>query len=95
MLDANPDFLWVERKWIYRPERKTKIKMANTREMYTEMATIPVYLVYIQPMASKRHAGVPPYRTQANVISMPRAYADDTDVFSEEGAASLPSHACV
>jgi hypothetical protein len=60
--------------------------------MRAEMASAPAYLVYTQPVRPKRHAGVPLYATQAEVISIPREYADYADVFSEDGAASLPDH---
>ena len=92
---ANPDCQWAERTWIYREEQAKDIQLISAKEMRAEMASASVFFLYVQPTPSERYAGVPLYATQAEPVSLPKEYEDYADVFSEEGAASLPDHAHV
>ena len=46
--------------------------------------------VYVQPAESLRDAGVALYSTDVVNLQLPKEYEDYADVFSEEGAATLP-----
>lgn len=93
---ADPECQWAERKWTYREEQaqeQTKdIRIIKANKMHIAMRSASTFLIYVQPAAAKRDAGVSLYSTETIDISLPEEYAEYADVFSEEGAASLPDH---
>jgi hypothetical protein len=95
LVATDPECQWAERKWIYREEKAKDIRMIKANKMHIAIRSATAFLVYVQPARAKRGAGVSLYSTEAIDISLPEEYTEYADVFSEEGAASLPDHARV
>ena len=95
LVAANPDCHWEQRNWTYRrtEEDSVQIQLVSAEQMEAEIATESVSVMFVTPANSTGNAGVSLYAAEAQEVTLPKEYSDYADVFSEEGAASLPDHA--
>jgi transposase InsO family protein len=89
--EVDPSVSWKEGSWAYRPEGLSGIEEATLADIQkAERSGERVYAVWVTPESRGQVRSILAYTVTSSSLTLPAEFADFADVFSEEGAGSLP-----